>query len=87
MLEIQELALIDIKANIELIAITMNRINEYENAASLERLDENNVSTIWPVISGIEVSNTVAKTIIIEVKASFPIWPFKYGKSLFTNCL
>ena len=66
MLEIQELALIDIKANIELIAITMNRINEYENAASLERLEENNVSTIWPVISGIEVSNTVAKTIIIE---------------------
>ena len=50
----------------------MNRINEYENAASLERLEENNVSTIWPVISGIEVSNTVAKTIIIEVKKSFP---------------
>jgi hypothetical protein len=73
LLEIQELALIDIKANIELIAITMNRISEYENAASLERLEENNVSTIWPVISGIEVSNTVAKTIIIEVKASFPI--------------
>jgi hypothetical protein len=72
LLEIQELALIDIKANIELIAITMNRINEYENAASLERLEENNVSTIWPVISGIEVSNTVAKTIIIEVKKSFP---------------
>ena len=73
LLEIQELALIDIKANIELIAITVNRINEYENAASLERLEENNVSTIWPVISGIEVSNTVEKTIIIEVKASFPI--------------
>jgi hypothetical protein len=71
--EIQELALIDIKANIELIAITINKITEYENAASLERLEENNVSTIWPVISGIEVSNTVAKTIIIEVKASFPI--------------
>jgi hypothetical protein len=71
--EIQELALIDIKANIELIAITINKINEYENAASLERLEENNVSTIWPVISGIEVSNTVAKTIIIEVKASFPM--------------
>jgi hypothetical protein len=73
LLEIQELALIDIKANIELIAITVNRINEYENAASLERLEENNVSTIWPVISGIEVSNTVAKTIIIEVKTSFPM--------------
>jgi len=73
LLEIQELALIDIKANIELIAITMNRISEYENAASLERLEENNVSTIWPVISGIEVSNTVAKTIIIEVKISFPM--------------
>ena len=73
MLEIQELALIDIKANIELIAITVNRINEYENAASLERLEENNVSTIWHVISGIEVSNTVAKTIIIEVKKSFPM--------------
>jgi hypothetical protein len=71
--EIQELALIDIKANIELIAITINKITEYENAASLERLEENNVSTIWPVISGIEVSNTVAKTIIIEVKASFPM--------------
>jgi hypothetical protein len=73
LLEIQELALIDIKANIELIAITVNRINEYENAASLERLEENNVSTIWPVISGIEVSNTVAKTIIIEVKTNFPM--------------
>jgi hypothetical protein len=73
LLEIQELALIDIKANIELIAITVNRINEYENAASPERLEENNVSTIWPVISGIEVSNTVAKTIIIEVKTSFPM--------------
>ena len=71
--EIQELALIDIKANIELIAITINNITEYEKAVSLERLEENNVSTIWPVISGIEVSNTVAKTIIIEVKASFPI--------------
>jgi hypothetical protein len=71
--EIQELALIDIKANIELIAITINKITEYVNAPSLERLEENNVSTIWPVISGIEVSNTVAKTIIIEVKASFPM--------------
>jgi len=85
--EIQELALTDIKANIELIAITINRTTEYENALLLERLGLNNVSTIWPVISGIEVSNIVAKTIIIEVKASFPMWSFKYGKSLFTNCL
>ena len=73
MFEIQELALIDIKANIELIAITINNITEYEKAVSLERLEENNVSTIWPVISGIAVSNTVAITIIIEVKASFPM--------------
>jgi hypothetical protein len=71
--EIQELALIDIKANIELIAIIINNITEYEKAVSLERLEENNVSTIWPVISGIAVSNTVAITIIIEVKASFPM--------------
>ena len=32
----------------------------------------NNVSTIWPVISGIAVSNKVAKTIIIDVKTNFP---------------
>ena len=71
--EIQELALIVVKVNIELIAITLNRVIEYVNAASLERLEENNVSTICPVISGIEVSSTVAKTIISEVKISFPM--------------
>ena len=67
--------------------MTINRAKEYLKATSLERSTANNVSTICPVISGIDVSNTVAKTIISEVKTSFPIWLLMYGKSRFTNCL
>ena len=71
--EIQELALTEVSANNELSAMTANSINEESSADSLERSTPNKVSTIWPVISGIEASNAVAKTIIREVNASFPM--------------
>ena len=71
--DIHELVLIDIKENNELNKITVNRITEQENADELERLSENNPSTIWPVISGIDASKTVANAIIIETKINFPM--------------
>jgi len=71
-LEIQELALIEISANNELSAMTENKIKNKKMLHFTRRLEENNVSTIWPVISGIAVSNKVAKTIIIDVKTNFP---------------
>ena len=72
--EIQELTLTEVSANNELSAMTANSINEKSSADSLERSTPNKVSTIWPVISGIEASNAVAQAIISEVKTSFPIW-------------
>ena len=72
--EIQELALTEVSANNELTAMTANSVNEWRSADSLERSVPNKVSTIWPVISGIEASNAVAQAIISEVNKSFPIW-------------
>ena len=71
--DIHELVLIEIKENNELSKIIVNRITEYDNAAELERLSENNPSTIWPVISGIDASKAVANAIIIETKINFPM--------------
>ena len=71
--EIQELALTEVSANNELSAMTANNVNEYNSADSLDRSTPNKVSTIRPVISGIDASNAVANAIISEVKTSFPI--------------
>ncbi|MCH2417069.1 MAG: hypothetical protein MK195_09980, partial [Acidimicrobiales bacterium] len=69
--EIQELALTEVSANNELSAMTANNVNEYNRADSLDRSTPNKVSTIRPVISGIDASNAVENAIISEVKTIF----------------
>jgi|TARA_B110000008_G_scaffold268338_1_gene296361 hypothetical protein len=72
LLEIQELVLTEIKEKIELRVIIENNMIAKRKALFLERFSENKLSTIRPVISGIEASNAVAKAIIIETKMNLP---------------